>query len=361
MLGTIAALTTDVDIVISRFFYDFEAKRWLWQKKWYIALVYRHGPHVTAAFFLFAFIRLLLSYLHPKFMLERAKAYFVIFCLLIGPLFLVHGVMKDGFNRPRPIDIIEFRGKQPFQKVLTITKSDFSGKSFPSGHAAAGFILVLFYFLYKDKTPRKAIRALSLSLAFGIALSFTRIAMGGHFFSDTLWAFAISWYLPYLLYHTWYLPYWQKLENRPLFSPSRIRSIAVGTIATTLLLAALFYNFMLVPFHIDCEPYTIQLPAQNKPIHIRVRAQKGNLHVYIGKSGEIRIETWVKGRGFPDFKVDRTFKAKENETAVNIDYSTAPGSVYASYQSHTSVFIPPQTLQIEWDLKTKLGKIFRHD
>ena len=63
------------------------------------------------------------------------------------------------------------------------------GKSFPSGHAAMGYVLVLGTCLV---SPRRSpwLRGLVLggALAYGSLLGATRVIQGGHFLSDVLWS-----------------------------------------------------------------------------------------------------------------------------------------------------------------------------
>src|SRR5262249_26793316 len=69
-------------------------------------------------------------------------------------------------------------------------------RSFPSGHAAMGYVLVLGTCLVP---PRRSARCRSLmlggALAYGSLLGATRIIQGGHFLSDVLWSGSLMCFL----------------------------------------------------------------------------------------------------------------------------------------------------------------------
>ncbi len=126
--------------------------------------------------------------------------------LALGSGLLVNGVLKPGWGRPRPRQVIEFGGSQPYRPFY---HPNFSpperSLSFPCGHAAAGF----YFFSLVAIGRRQRSRALfwlgwGLSLLLGLSLSYIRIAMGGHFFTDTIFSAltmgAVVWLLDYLIY-----------------------------------------------------------------------------------------------------------------------------------------------------------------
>jgi lipid A 4'-phosphatase len=115
---------------------------------------------------------------------------FLALLLALGPGLLVNIVFKDSWGRPRPREIVQFEGKkiflQPWQKGISG-----QGRSFPSGHAAAAFYMIAPYFIYRHRNKRRARAWLAGGVIFGTFMSIARISQGGHFLSDTLWAFGI--------------------------------------------------------------------------------------------------------------------------------------------------------------------------
>lgn len=115
---------------------------------------------------------------------------FLVLLLVIGPGVLVNVVFKEYWGRPRPREIVQFGGTKeflhPWQKGVA-----HKGRSFPSGHASAAFYLSAPFFLLRRRNPREAQLYLAGGLLFGVLMSIARITQGGHFLSDTLWAWGM--------------------------------------------------------------------------------------------------------------------------------------------------------------------------
>lgn len=115
---------------------------------------------------------------------------FLALLLILGPGLLVNSVFKDCWGRPRPREIVQFGGHkqflEPWQKGVIG-----QGRSFPSGHASAAFYMTAPFFIYRRRRPRLALGWLAGGICFGILMSIARIAQGGHFLSDNLWAWGM--------------------------------------------------------------------------------------------------------------------------------------------------------------------------
>lgn len=114
---------------------------------------------------------------------------FILSTLVIGPGLIVNFVLKDHWGRPRPWRVTDFGGDQPFVGVWRITRECVSNCSFVSGEASSAIWLVTLVVLVPERW-----RPLALRVAIGLAilLSLNRIAMGGHFLSDTLLSWTIT-------------------------------------------------------------------------------------------------------------------------------------------------------------------------
>jgi len=128
----------------------------------------------------------------------RRACVFLVLVMLAGPFLLVNVVLKDNWGRPRPKQIEQFGGEAGY---LPFWQPDFSlqgeeRKSFPSGHASMGFYFLALIFIGAEKKKRTiVITGILLTAFFGLVLSLTRIAMGGHFFSDVLSSALLMWYV----------------------------------------------------------------------------------------------------------------------------------------------------------------------
>jgi lipid A 4'-phosphatase len=109
---------------------------------------------------------------------------FLALVLIIGPGILVNTVLKEHSGRPRPGHLIEFGGSHAFMPVFR------SGEcarncSFVSGEAssiyAIGFAIAML-------ARRRRASLLGTAILAGSVVGFIRIAQGGHFLSDIIFA-----------------------------------------------------------------------------------------------------------------------------------------------------------------------------
>lgn len=146
-------------------------------------------------------IGLLLSYTLRRFRTWRKPALFLVLALAIGAGFITHAVLKDHWGRPRPKQVIAFGGMQEFRPIWkpNFTHQPEPSKSFPCGHCSMGFAFFAFYFLGKRlRKPWLSLLGLSMALILGVGLGITRIAQGGHFFSDVVATALIMWLTAYV-------------------------------------------------------------------------------------------------------------------------------------------------------------------
>lgn len=126
----------------------------------------------------------------------RRVCIYLALVLALGAGAIVHGVFKDHWGRSRPRQIEEFGGKEayrPFWKPNFFAEG--SAQSFVSGHAATGFYFFALAIASWGYGRRNwAYFWFATALILGFVIGFTRIAQGGHFFTDVLGAAVIMWY-----------------------------------------------------------------------------------------------------------------------------------------------------------------------
>lgn len=120
--------------------------------------------------------------------LRKAAAYMVVL-LLMGPGLLVNSSFKDHWGRERPREITQFGGNKSFNQPWQPGTGQ--GRSFPSGHGASAFYLAMPYFILRKSKPRAALLVYGAGIFYGILMGIARIAQGGHFASDILWAWGM--------------------------------------------------------------------------------------------------------------------------------------------------------------------------
>ncbi len=133
---------------------------------------------------------------------------------LLGSGLLVNGGLKEYWGRARPVQVSQFGGTQRFSPALTPADQCHHNCSFVSGHATSGYILMAVGLMGSVATRR---RWLWIGLAWGAVVSLVRIAEGGHFLSDTLFAGLAVWASGWLIREAWLRHValrWRRLRRR---------------------------------------------------------------------------------------------------------------------------------------------------
>lgn len=113
----------------------------------------------------------------------KKKAWFLVLCLLLGPGLIVNGVFKEHWGRPRPKEVLQFEGKKTFVRAAQPSSQCQKNCSFPSGHASLGFYFVSFAYVFASRRFWRR-----CGFWGGAGLGAMRMAQGGHFLSDVVFA-----------------------------------------------------------------------------------------------------------------------------------------------------------------------------
>lgn len=189
-----------LDLAVADAFHErdlFVGLEWTWAR-----LVYRGVPWAGALLLLWGLVVVLRAGLRgrrpPMFRLRRAALLLLMAVFGIG--LLVHAGFKDQWGRPRPGQVTQFQGKLQFQPALQISSQCPKNCSFVSGHAAGGFALMVLGALGARRTRWRWWLA---GTAAGGVVGLARMAQGGHFASDIVFALLAVWGVTILLRHGW--------------------------------------------------------------------------------------------------------------------------------------------------------------
>jgi lipid A 4'-phosphatase len=200
LLAACLAALMGIDPRLSGYFYDPTAAHqwflktavpWIW--------LYHYGELPALVLSIGAAVVWGGSFCRRSYVGYRRACALIVLAVMLGPGLLVNGVLKPLWGRPRPVHAAPFGGSQPFQPWWQ--PGDIGGgRSFPSGHAAMGYVLVLGTCL----VPRRCsawLRGLMLggALTYGSLLGVARIMQGGHFLSDVLWSGSLMCFLVAIL------------------------------------------------------------------------------------------------------------------------------------------------------------------
>lgn len=178
------------DVAVTGLLHD-GSRGWIFEKVWLWQFLYEYG---VIPIYLTAVGSLLLltgGIFFKRVLFLRGIALYFLFFALIGPCIIVNAVLKDHWGRPRPRQVDIFGGTKRHLHVWEKGPGG-EGKSFPCGHAAAGFFLFSPYFVLRRRNPRTATLFLALGIGYGTLMGIGRMAQGGHFLTDVIGAGVID-------------------------------------------------------------------------------------------------------------------------------------------------------------------------
>ncbi len=192
---------------------DLAATRWFWREGegfWLTsnggaALLRRVSMWPTIAIGIAALVSLLQHVLAPatrQFMTARA-AIFLTLTIAAAPVILVNGILKEHWERGRPVHVTEFGGPGTFTPWWRPGDGATcrTNCSFISGESSGAAWLVAPALLAPPAVRPAALAAVAVYTAVVSAL---RIAFGGHFLSDTLIAILLTLVIVAAAYHGLY-------------------------------------------------------------------------------------------------------------------------------------------------------------
>lgn len=184
-----------IDIFVSNLFYE-QKSGFFTNGTWYETMLY---SSVKPVIFVAVALPILLWFynIFSKKNLLHVNGKVVGYLLLvlaIGPGLIVNDIFKEHWGRARPSQTIIFGGDKEFTPAFIL--SDQGGYSFSCGHNAGAFFLIALALLAR----KNRVFWMSLAFAYGIIISYVRIAAGGHFLSDAVVSFFIVYITSLILY-----------------------------------------------------------------------------------------------------------------------------------------------------------------
>lgn len=170
-----------IDLAASRLFHRPEAGFFLGNTAW-AQFFYEWSPWLVNIWAIAAAGLAVLSF-WKRFRGLWRPALFVLAVLLAGPWLSV-SLLKDHWDRARPSQIVEFGGDKRFTPAWVISDQCDHNCSFVSGHASGAFSLLALAWVL----PRRRRFWLVAGTLWGAHMGLVRMAQGGHFLSDVVFA-----------------------------------------------------------------------------------------------------------------------------------------------------------------------------
>lgn len=195
LIGLVFGLWPELDLYISDLFHDPTPCRFLAQAQcdWPltrnpILLAVRDlNVFVTRAIVAAAAVALIFAAVGARsltYMSPRA-ALFLLTALAAAPGLIANFVFKAHWGRPRPIDVTQFGGALDFVPWWSPFGRCAANCSFVSGEASSAFLLLAVAVILPQRYRAAAI---VVAIVYGLTVGMMRVAMGGHFLSDVLFA-----------------------------------------------------------------------------------------------------------------------------------------------------------------------------
>ena len=201
IIGIALGIYPELDLWFSSLFFNQQTQ--LFTMRPWISILRDGSMWVIAAIAAPSVVALVVKLARPRRrLLVPARAIlFLLTTLAIGPGLVSNGLLKTYWGRPRPIDVQQFGGQEHFvawwdpsggcPKNCSFVSGDVSGATWTLAAAALA-------------PPRWRIFAYSAAAVFGALVGLARMAFGGHFFTDVIFAgllsFMIIWIVHGLIY-----------------------------------------------------------------------------------------------------------------------------------------------------------------
>jgi len=186
VVGIVFGLYPQLDVAIAAWFYDPVTHTFVAKGEWAAdlrdAATALIGLLVAPA--LFAILGKLVMP-NRRMLIPGRAALFLSVTLLLGPFLLANVVLKDHWARMRPTDVVQFGGADRFTAWWDPRGPCPDNCSFVGGEAASAFWTLAPAAL---TPPQWRPLAYGGALAFGVGIGVLRMAGGGHFFTDIVFA-----------------------------------------------------------------------------------------------------------------------------------------------------------------------------
>jgi lipid A 4'-phosphatase len=190
-VATLAMLMgVKLDLQIAGLFYDPTQQKFLAQTNRYVGLIRDNGLIALVACFGAVAAALVTRMLRlPQRVVPGRVVLFLVSTLALGPGLLVNGLLKEHWHRPRPVQVTEFGGAKPYVDWWNPGGSCERNCSFVSGEASAAAWMFGPAML---APPQWRVAAFAGAAAFAAVISLSRMAAGGHFFTDVVFAVLLT-------------------------------------------------------------------------------------------------------------------------------------------------------------------------
>jgi lipid A 4'-phosphatase len=193
LLAVLFVAFPQIDLAASSLFYRGDAVWALQRTSPWLLLPYHGLPRIGQALLVILPILWALSFVRrfPALKARRVMFGFLLVGGLLGPVLLVDATLKEHSGRARPVRVEQFGGTRQFTPAFIPADQCKANCSFVSGHVATAAFIMAFGWL---GAPAMRRRWLLASIGFAALLALARMLPGGHFLSDTIFAWFATYF-----------------------------------------------------------------------------------------------------------------------------------------------------------------------
>ena len=192
---------SDIDTRIAdRFFFDVNQMQWLSANSWWgnEAMV-DGGRNLLRLIGAIAIALWALTFFRADWHAQRRVLGFFITCLLVSTLLI--GGLKTLTNVDCPWDLQRYGGTRPWVALFAERPDHLPpARCFPGAHSGSGFSLMCLYFVFLNRSRKRALQGLTAGLLIGALFSLAQQARGAHFLTHDLCSAFIVWFVCLGLY-----------------------------------------------------------------------------------------------------------------------------------------------------------------
>ncbi len=274
----------------------------------------------------------------------RRHAAFVLLAVAIGPGVVVNIGFKNFWGRPRPIHVRELGGTWEYRDA-TEKGTAGRGKSFPCGHSSAGYVLTVFWLIWKRRQRRWAAAALVAAVFYGTALGIGRMMTGSHFASDVIASGLLVHLSNVILYYFIFnIP---GREDGPPPDSLKVRISPVAIVGWGVLAAAVIVaSFIATPYHSEFR-YVAALaanPREGPESEIEMVFPPEDISLTLRPCEELSISGEAEGFGMFGSRLRRLGPAPVSGGALRFELK--PEGWFSDLSIRLDIGLPPARVRI---------------
>ncbi len=297
---------------------DLTIASWFYRKGWFLEnsqpwlLLFRLGTLPGLLLSIAGLVILIGGLIWSRLQTWRQPAALLVLTMLIGPGLFINVLGKGYWGRPRPRDVVEFKGNASFQRFIKPGIPG-QGKSFPCGHASVGFILVALYFI--ERSRRRRATWLGIGLGYGTLMGIGRMAQGAHFASDVLWSGGLTYLSAAILHHA-VLPSGNAPPPDQTSPPSRRRKRLAWILPGVSLVLVTVFFLLATPFHKKWSGQDMGSPNLTA-VRLQIPINKEEIRIiHAQQIPALRVRAELSGFGFPKLRLQGLLSTETTGTTM---------------------------------------------